>query len=484
MDFEFLKFIETEIKCYQEIKNESSIENKDSDDNDVFVEHLLKYIKALKQIIDKSNDSIFVSDHSGKTMIANKAFEKITGISSSVVIGKSSEYLLAEGIIRPSVIQLVLQDQKAVSIIQSSAAGNESLVNAVPIFTENGKLNMVVSNAQLVDDIRDLNQYIESKQTEKQHDLHFYVSSHPIIQNIMVLIDLVKDTDTTLLISGETGVGKSVLAEYIHDKSIRSNQNLIKINCASMPEYLIESELFGYESSFSSEQHISAKKGLVEEADGGTLCLEEIEALPLQLQSKLVQLIQEKKISRIGVRAEKEVDVRVIATTQKQLLTLVEERKFRSDLYYALSVVPIQLPALNERKSEFEGLLHFFIQKYAEKYHKNVASTDGFINALKQYYWPGNIRELNHYIEGKIITNRSGLLITKDAQDITGDICVRGENQSDMIDEHEQKERINQYDDILELYDRLKSTYKVSEVLGISQSTVYRKIKKAKSENS
>lgn len=482
MDFEFLAFVENEIKWYLENKDEFSIVNQHTDDNGAFILRLLKYINALKQIIEESNDSIFVSDHNGKTMIANKAFERITGISSSDIIGKSSEYLLDEGIISPSVVQLVLQDQKAISIIQSSAAGNESLVNAVPIFTESGKIDMVVSNAQLVDDIRDLNQYIESKQTEKPHDFHFFVSTHPIIQNIMVLIDLIKDTDTTLLISGETGVGKSVLAEYVHDKSIRSNHNLIKINCASMPEYLLESELFGYESSFSSEQYISAKKGLVEEANGGTLCLEEIEALPMQLQSKLVHLIQEKKVSPIGGREEKEIDIRVIATTQKRLQTLVEEKKFRSDLYYALSVVPIQLPTLSERKSEFEELLHFFIQKYAEKYHKNVASTDGFINALKQYQWPGNIRELNHYIEGKIITNRSGLLISKDAQDIIGDIGVQGEKPSDMIEEHEKKERINQYDDILELYDRLKSTYKVSELLGISQSTVYRKIKKAKSE--
>jgi PAS domain S-box-containing protein len=444
--------------------------------------HVIEYTKVLHSIIAESQHSIFVADHQGITLLANKAFERLTGIAPSQVIGKDTDYLLQRGMIRPSAMQLVLQEKQAVSILQLSSNGKESLVNAVPVYDDHGAVELVVANAQSIDDIRDLNQYIESKNQKPDYDSDFLISSNPIVKNILVLIDLVKDTDATILISGESGVGKGIFSRYIHEKSNRSKNRLIEINCGAIPEHLLESELFGYEGGAFTGANKTGKKGLIELADGGTLLLDEISELPLQLQVKLLKVIQEKKITRIGGSFPMDVDIRIIAASNKNLAQMVEEGTFRADLFYRLNVIPIHLPALRERKGDLENTIKFFAKKFNRKYNKTVGYSESFLDALNQYDWPGNIRELENYIERKILTNRSGLLVSQDAMDILGNHELISEKRAATLHWKEKTASPKKLEDreILALYHQCKSSYKVAEMLGISQSKAYRKIRKAK----
>lgn len=441
------------------------------------INQIVAYTSVLQSIIEESYHSIFVADQEGVTLLANKAFERLTGTAPCQVIGQDTAYLIQKGLIRPSAIQLVLQEKKPVSIIQLSSNQNESLVNAVPIYDAQGTVKLVVANAQLIDDIKDLNKYIQSKSQVSENDSHFLISSNPIVKNILVLIDLVKDTDATILMSGESGVGKGVFSRYIHENSNRATKSLIEINCGAIPEHLLESELFGYEGGAFTGANRTGKKGLIELADGGTLLLDEISELPLQLQVKLLKVIQEKKITRIGGNFPIDVDIRIIAASNKDLSKMVEEGTFRADLFYRLNVIPIHLPALRERKGDLKHAVKFFLEKFNQKYNKSVACSDSFLGALNEYDWPGNIRELENYIERKILTNRSGILVGHDALDIAGN------EQRIMADTGIIKRTIVNDREVLELYHELKSSYKVAERLGISQSNAYRRIRDAISKH-
>lgn len=490
MEYTLFQQISEQVTYFEQNSEElkARFEQGDVTGNELFefLFNIIKYTKVLDRIIDESQNSIFVADHQGVTLLANQAFERLTGIAPSQVIGRDTAYLIQNGMIRPSAMQLVLQERQPVSILQVSSNGNESLVNAVPVYDENGAVMLVIANAQLVDDIRDLNQYIQSKNKATEHDSDFLVSSNPIIKNILVLIDLVKDTDATILISGESGVGKGVFSRYIHQNSNRANHNLIEINCGAIPEHLLESELFGYEGGAFTGANRTGKKGLIELADGGTLMLDEISELPLQLQVKLLQVIQEKKITRIGGSFPIEVDIRIIAASNKDLPSMVEAGTFRADLFYRLNVIPIHLPALRERKGDLNHTIQFFVNKFNAKYNKTVGCSEGFLFALNEYDWPGNMRELENYIERKILTNRSGLLISNDAADIIGsNERIKKDHAATVRMQRKAQASKDMGDrDILELYTQMKSSYQVAKVLGISQSNAYRKIKKAQRETS
>lgn len=239
-------------------------------------------------------------------------------------------------------------------------------------------------------------------------------------KKMLQILDIVKKvtpTSATVLICGESGTGKELIAKAIHYNSPRKNHPIVAINCAAIPETLIESELFGYEPGSFTGANIR-KTGLIESAQGGTLFLDEIAELPLTLQSKLLRVLQDKEVRRIGGKDTIKTDVRIIAATNKNLSEEVEKNRFRIDLYYRLKVVTVEIPPLRERKEDIPELVRFFMDKYSKEFGKRVTEIDEkALQAIMDYHWPGNIRQLETVIERAIIICERNKITLNDIQD-------------------------------------------------------------------
>src|ERR1700675_1821558 len=229
------------------------------------------------------------------------------------------------------------------------------------------------------------------------------------LRGILSLVEAVAPTNTTVLITGETGTGKEVIARAIHEFSPRRNSNLVKVNCAAMPAGLLESELFGHErGAFTSA--INSHVGRFARADRGTLFLDEIGDMPLELQPKLLRVLQEREFEAVGSTRTTRVDVRVVAATNQDLKRMAQDREFREDLYYRLNVFPIYLPPLRERKADIPELVEHFVQQFADSMDKTIESIPaGAMRALVRHHWPGNIRELQNYIARGVILSSDGI---------------------------------------------------------------------------
>jgi formate hydrogenlyase transcriptional activator len=237
----------------------------------------------------------------------------------------------------------------------------------------------------------------------RDHGLPRIIGSSVALQGVLRLVRMVAPTDATVLIQGETGTGKELIAEAIHKGSDRSSGPFVKVNCAAIPAGLLESELFGHERGAYTGA-VTRGIGRFERANRGTLFLDEIGDLPLELQPKLLRVIQEKQFERLGSTATIHTDVRVICATHRNLVEMVDERQFRADLFYRLSVFPIELPPLRERPEDIASLVHHFVRDYADRMRKPITSiAEEFMLGLERYSWPGNIRELQNLIERSVI---------------------------------------------------------------------------------
>jgi len=235
------------------------------------------------------------------------------------------------------------------------------------------------------------------------------------LREVLELVDLVASTDSTVLLRGETGTGKELIAHAIHDRSRRRTKPFVIVNCAAIPSGLLESELFGYErGAFTGA--ITQKAGRLELADQGTLFLDEIGDIPLELQPKLLRLLQEREFERLGSTRTKQVNLRVIAATHRDLEDMILHSQFRSDLYYRLNVVPISIPPLRERQNDIPLLVRHFIREFAQKMNKRIeAISPEMMEALVRYQWPGNIRELQNIIERSVVIYKRGQLAVKNS---------------------------------------------------------------------
>jgi transcriptional regulator with PAS, ATPase and Fis domain len=300
------------------------------------------------------------------------------------------------------------------------------------------------------------------------------LAESPAMKRIMGVIERIKDTDSTILISGESGVGKSVLAKYIHTRSRRAHAPFVEINCGAIPGQLLESELFGYNSGAFTGASNAGKEGLVEIAAGGSLLLDEISELPFLLQVKLLNLIQDKRVLRIGARRPICVDARIIAASNKDLGVLVEKGLFRADLFYRLNVIPIHIPPLRERKEDIAPAVALFAGRFQEKYRKQVLYSDDFTEKMKNRNWRGNIRELENAIERMVLMSEDGVLSPTliDGED-GGSVDENGyfSNLKEFMEN--QEKRI-----LRAAYQKGGSSYKVAEALGISQTSAHRKLRK------
>ena len=436
-----------------------------------------------KKVLENSPESIYVADNKGITIYVNPAFERLSGISKEEVIGRSVYELEKEGYFRPSATRLVLEEKKPVTVIQVDDDGKDFVVSGVPVFDDKGNIDFALTNSMFLEERQELYEYIKKKESDDLFNTDSSVK--PIgdskeMKDALKLINQIKDTNSTVLLSGESGVGKGVLARYIHNNSNRSENKLIEINCGAIPDNLLESELFGYESGAFTGASTSGKKGLIEMADGGTLMLDEISELPMNLQVKLLKVIQDREIMRIGGKTPIPIDTRFIAASNRNLADCVREGKFRADLYYRLCVIPINIAPLKDRREDIRTLSVHFLDEVIKKYNKRIEYTNEFINGLMEYDWPGNVRELENYLERKVLTCVGNKLSSDDLYDINSNESV-SEIVKTFADEYQSfDEAVEKLEEkiIKDAYEKYKSSYKVAEKLGISQTKANRKINK------
>tara|TARA_B100000315_G_scaffold11110_1_gene10793 strand:+ start:318 stop:2042 length:1725 start_codon:yes stop_codon:yes gene_type:complete len=305
-----------------------------------------------------------------------------------------------------------------------------------------------------------------------QHNFDEILSNSKKIKTVLQKVEQVASTGATVLVLGETGTGKELLARAVHNVSPRKNRPLVKVNCAALPASLIESELFGHEKGAFTGA-ISRKIGRFELADGGTIFLDEIGDLPLELQAKLLRILQDGEFERLGNPRTMKANVRVIAATNRDLETFVQDRKFREDLYYRLNVFPIKIPPLRERKEDIPLLVKYFIMKYGSKIGKRIEKiSEKVMDRLQAYQWPGNVRELENIIERAVIVSQGKQLELGDWVPKTGEV------QGKQLETLEEIEREHIRDILGTTCWRVSGKKGAAKILGLKPTTLESRMKK------
>lgn len=447
----------------------------------------------LEAIIESSFDGIYVTDGRGKTLRVNRAYERLTGVKREEVLGKTMRELVDAGVYSQSVSLLVLEEKKPVTITQKVITGKSVLVTGNPIFDQNDKIFRVVTNVRDITELNELRRQLEQAQEmEKWYHLELKQLRSAInsqcdavavsgpMKEVVQLATRVSTVDATILILGESGVGKEVVAKIIHKNSRRKNGPFIKVNCGAIPEQLLESELFGYEGGAFTGAKKEGKAGLFELANRGTLFLDEIGELSLNLQVKLLRVLAEREIMRVGGGKPIPVDVRIVVATNRDLEDMVKCGLFREDLYYRLNVVPIVIPPLRERKEDIPSLALHFLNQFNSHYGLQKKLSYEVLERLMLYDWPGNIRELKNVVERMVVTTTDDLLGVEHLPKYLGSetskndarISVKGVMPlNDAIEEVEKQI-------IQNALKKHKTSRKMAAVLGVNQSTIVRKINK------
>lgn len=452
-------------------------------------EELRGQTQELDAIIENSYDGIYITDRDGVTQRTNSAIERITGIPKEYYIGKNVDALISRGILENSVTHKVVEERRTISVVQKNYAGKETLLTGTPVFNEEGSVDKVVTNIRDLSDLNEL-QVELSKVAElndkykqeidrlknKPDQTDGIITASRQMKRIYETAERVANIDATVLILGETGVGKDVLAQYIYNNSFRSKKgDFLKINCGAIPHQLLESELFGYEKGAFTGASQNGKPGMFEMADQGVLFLDEIGELPLTLQVKLLHVLQESEIQRIGGTKPKKIDVRIIAATNRDLLERVKEGDFREDLYYRLNVIPFTLPPLKERKDDIFALAQLFLRQANEKYEMKKQVGHELQSFFYSYNWPGNIRELSNLIERLVVTTPDDVI---DIENLPLEYRESNNMTTDSIIPLKQAVETTEKKLFASAVEKYTSSYEIAEVLETSQPTVVRKLKK------
>jgi len=435
----------------------------------------------VKLILDATPTAVFIDDGNGDTLWINKACEDLYEINREEIIGRSIYELEETGIFTPSVARLVLEKSDIVRIMHSNRYGKKLLTTGIPIKND----DVIVKIVSTSNDITDLvslkntldnmkHELDELKEIRKEHDGLIFKSKKML--DVIQLAKKLSEIETTVLITGESGVGKGVISRFVHDYGVRKDKPFVKINCGAIPDSLLESELFGYDEGAFTGSKKSGKAGLFELADQGTIFLDEIGEMPLHLQVKILQVLQDKEIQRIGGASSIPVDVRIIAATNKDLEKMVVHRTFREDLFYRLNVVPIHIPPLREREEDIFDLTKKLLNKFNQKFNDKKQFSSHAMGLLLKYSWPGNVRELENMIERLMITTDKE---TIDSEDLPL-YMIENEQDLSISDELTLSEAVERVEIklIKSAMDKHKSTRKAAKALNVSQPTIVRKMSK------
>ncbi|NSW92639.1 MAG: sigma 54-interacting transcriptional regulator, partial [Firmicutes bacterium] len=395
--------------------------------------------------------------------------------------------LVNEGYFTESASLVVIQTRSPATVIYTCKTGKKLMAKGKPIFDAEGNLVRIVNTVWDITELMNMENRVEEartfsddgKHTMKLDAMEDFVARSEKMLEVLDLAMRVAKVDSTVLVLGESGVGKEIIAKIIHRAGKDNQGPFVKVNCASIPENLLESELFGYEKGSFTGASKEGKIGMFQLADGGTILLDEIGEIPTHLQAKLLRVLQDKEIIPVGGTKARKIDVRVIAATNRNLTDMVKKGQFREDLYYRLNVVPIFIPPLRERKEDIASLLVYFMGKYNKKYNTNKKLSNEIIDYLTDYSWPGNVRELQNFVERMIVITKDDSISYEDIKDyfVDGDGISLFEEKKQGTSLKEQLESLER--SIIEkTLKRLGSTRKAGKELGIDQSTVVRKAKK------
>ena len=366
-------------------------------------------------MLEHSFDGFYITDGNADTIFINKSYMNITGLKREEVMGRNMQDLVREGTISRSGTLIVLQSGQAVTLHQTFKTGRSALITSAPIKDAKGEIVMVVTNVRDMTEIYSLKSELDERIREKERlrEQLALLKKSVFEQNLIAedkktlhVIELLRkvcNMDTTVLFYGETGVGKEVFAKFLHRESNRRDKPFIKINCGAVPSELMESEFFGYVKGAFTGAERSGKAGYFEAAEGGTLFLDEIGELPLSMQVKLLRVLQEREIMRVGGTKSISVNVRIIAATNRDLNEMVKREAFREDLYYRLMVYPVRVPPLRERQGDIRSLAKHFVSELNQKYGAGKRFAQLSLDVLCAYSWPGNIRELRNVVERAFI---------------------------------------------------------------------------------
>lgn len=380
-----------------------------------------------ERILDLISDGIYISDRSGRTLRINSMYERLTGLKKTSLVGRNVDALTSEYNFDTILNPQIVKTGKPATKVQTDRKGKKLVLNGYPIKDDEGEVALVVTfvrdvtlMAQLREQILSQRKLIEKYRTNVQYINEESNQKRPLIAHSRVMVELnqriesVAVTDATVLLQGETGVGKDVIARRIHQTSTRVGKPFVKVDCPTIPESLFESELFGYAPGAFSGAHTKGKLGLLEMADKGTLFLDEIGELPLTMQAKLLRVLQDREFMRVGSTKVRKVDVRVVSATNRDLEKEVREGRFRSDLFYRLRVAVLTLPPLRDRHADITPLANHFLERYASRYKKNLVFDNAALSAFNDHNWPGNIREIQNLIQSLVITNQNGSIQLSD----------------------------------------------------------------------
>lgn len=449
----------------------------------------------LEEILEASFDGIMVTDGEGNCLFANSSYTKDTGILNEEIVGHNVKELLNPNWMKTSIALEVIEKNMTISMEHDTKNGNHILVTGNPIYDKNGNITKVVVNTRDLFNINNLKLqlneaeamkklYIERLESEEDDKGPFMLETGGTVvvnknmKDIYEIAKRVSTYNTTVLITGESGTGKELVARYIHQcDPIRKDKAFVVINCGAIPGNLLESELFGYEEGTFTGALKGGKRGLFEEAEGGVLFLDEIGEMDLSLQVKLLRALESRKIMRIGSSREKDVNIRVVAATNRDLEKEVREGRFRDDLYYRLNVVSLKVPPLRERIDEILPLATKFVNSFNKLYGQNKKITYDLVQELEDYQWPGNIRELKNVIENMVVVSPNEYLHSND-------LPWGIEKQEIFDDQPTLKEAVEDFEKrfLERAKERWKTTEKIGEMLDVNQSTISRKLRKYRIE--
>lgn len=449
--------------------------------------------KHLEDILDVLIDGIYISDRHGTTLRINKSYSNLTGIDEKEIIGRNVYSLVTDGVFDTILHPQIMRKKKPAVSIQKIKSNKDVILRGFPVFDEKGEVDLVVTFARditVLSHFRNLStdqqklideyqQRIKSMATRQFKEEPILLSRS--IQNLTHMLRRIASTDASILLQGETGVGKDLFAHIAHENSPRCEKMFLKVDCGSISQNLIESELFGYTPGAFSGASSKGKIGYFEMAHNGTVFLDEIGELPLPMQAKLLRVLQDHEIMRVGSSKSKKVDVRIIAATNRDLETEVAKGRFRKDLFYRLNVAVIKVPPLRERQEDIAPLVQHFLGYFCAKYQKAIRISEESMECFQCYHWPGNIRELRNLIQSLVITSEREVINPEELPKV-----LYGKRREEFPAAYPDLENGKSLREIMCAIERdiLKkalarhgSVCKVADMFKINRTTIFRKLK-------
>ncbi|RBP93785.1 transcriptional regulator [Cytobacillus firmus] len=440
-------------------------------------------VEIVETIVENAFGWLVVVNKEGTIIYINKNYCDFLEVEREQVLGKH-----VSEVIENSRMHIVAESGKEEIADLQYIRGNYMIANRIPIFSDGeviGAFGTVFfrdtkewmqMNSHVKSMLTKIQSFIQEIDPSVKYSLDDILGNSSQIHSLKEKVKMVAASDISVLIRGESGTGKELFAHSIHQLSNRSHQPFVKINCGAIPEHLLESELFGYEEGAFTGAKKGGKKGKFQLADGGSLFLDEIGDMPLNMQVKLLRALQEGEIESVGSTSPVKVDVRIIAATNRPLEKMMEEKRFREDLFYRINVVPFMIPSLRDRMEDLSLLIDSFIKKITKKSGKRISAIeDEVIEKFHQYSWPGNIRELENVIEASIHLTSNESITTESLPDYMKESAVYPvgkKNLKDILEETEKRiltQSLSKYNQ-----DRLEA----AKALGISKSSMYEKLKK------